>query len=103
MNAAILLKPKVMPGHILKLVTQGWPQFAGAHGPVRIGGKASALALHPNQSEMSPRRFEISVGRIKQNTDKPAPAEAVSDAESHQTATNNNDFVVLFYVNLPGR
>ena len=34
---------------------------------------------------------------------KTKPCQTVGDAESHKTATHNNDFVILSYVNLPVR
>ena len=103
MNATVLLKSQTMPGHILKLFTQGRPQFRRSHGPVCIGGKAGALPLHPHKSEISPRRPEISVRGIKKGAAKAAPCQAVGDTESYQAATHNNDVIILSYVNLPVR
>ena len=103
MNATVLLKSQTMPGHILKLFTQGRPQFRRSHGPVCIGGKTGALTLHPHKSKISPRRPEISVRGIKKGTAETTPCQTVGNAESHQTTTHNNDVVILSYVNLPVR
>ncbi|CAI8196839.1 MAG: Uncharacterised protein [SAR116 cluster bacterium] len=102
-NAAVLLKPQTMSGHVLKLVTQGRPQFRRSHSPVSVGRETGTLALYPHKSKISPRRLEISVRRVKKGTAKTTPCQTVGDAESYQTASHNNGVVILSYVNLPVR